>query len=61
MSILKTLDELGKDPSLLIETLTLSQRDEIEQLKGKATNMNAILLISDPDPTDPPEPDPKDD
>ena len=57
MSIIKTLEALGQDPSLSADNLTNLQRQELEQLKQHAKFENANMMIIDPDtPDEDPEP-----
>ena len=57
MSIIKTLEALGNDPSLSADNLTSQQRQEIEQLKQHAKFVNANMMIGEPDtPDEDPEP-----
>ncbi|GGW77107.1 hypothetical protein [Alteromonas halophila] len=58
MSIIKTLEQLGQNPGMSPETLSVQQREEIQRLKDSALFINASMNISDPDePDDSPDPD----
>ncbi len=58
MSIVKTLEMLGQDPSKSGKDLTAAQRQQIADLKTQAAFVNANMIIDEPDsPDDQPEPD----
>lgn len=54
MSAIKTLEQLAQDTTAKVEELSAHQLAEIELLKAKADEMNAIMAIIEP--TDPDEP-----
>lgn len=57
MSIIKTLEKLGQDPSQTSSALTQKQLQEIATLKAHAAFVNANMMIDEPDkPDDEPDP-----
>lgn len=59
---LHLLAELGENPQVTIASLTPAQRRGINQLKGQAAAINAIMAIAEPSDPDEPQrqPDPDD-